>query len=207
MGWVGGKGGPRDPGRTPDAGTHPQAGPNPHTGGTHTVASISSGCSLATRSIRSNRLVIAASRTLQGQRCGEEPRRHVTCRPHTLNQSEFQRLTVASVRNIHQTQYRQPTTELSPRSTSKDARLMPEGRCHVPSVRTNTMTLPQNRHRNVGTDVCSACHLTMRPRPHGCRWCSRADSPAACGKSERRSLRIQLRLGPLLLSRQPSGKP
>ena len=104
VGWggVGGKGGPRDPGRTPDAGTHPQAGPNPHTGGTHTVASISSGCSLATRSIRSNRLVIAASRTLQGQRCSEEPRRHVTCRPHTLNQSEFQRLTIASVRNIHQ---------------------------------------------------------------------------------------------------------
>lgn len=35
-------------------------------------ASISSGCSLPSRSVRSNRLVMAASRTLQGQGEGEE---------------------------------------------------------------------------------------------------------------------------------------
>lgn len=124
---------------SPEAVTPLQARPDPHTGHTHTLASISSGCSLPSRSVRSIRLVIAASRTLQGQGCGEQPRHHVTHQPFsggsdTLNQSKFQRLTIASVTNTHQTQYGQPMSTFS-RSASKDTQT-PEERCHVPSART-----------------------------------------------------------------------
>lgn len=59
--------------REPPAAVGRQGGlrPSPHTGGpgknTHMGASISSGCSLPSRSVTSIRVVMAASRTLRGQ--------------------------------------------------------------------------------------------------------------------------------------------
>lgn len=48
--------------------------------------------------------------------------------------------------------------------------------------------------------------LTTPPRPRGCRWCSRSDSPALCSKSGARSLGTRPRRGPLPPSRRRSGR-
>lgn len=49
--------------------------------------------------------------------------------------------------------------------------------------------------------------LTTRPRPRGCRWCSRPGSPAACSRSAGRWLRTRPRPGRRPHSRRPSGRP